>query len=77
MVLSSLFFLGLPRGICVSGGLHSSSSLTYLQASKDVYLIILDNIKRFCKAAIIRTSNSEVKNSKIGDNKVDNEEVRS
>ena len=77
VALSSLFFFGLPCGIRVFGGLHSSSFLAYLQASKDVYLIISDGIERFCKAAIMRAGDNEVKDSKIGDNKVDNKEVRS
>ena len=77
VALSSLFFLGLPSGIRVFGGLHSSSSLAYLQASKDVYLVVSDGIERFCKAAIMRAGDSEVKDSKVGDSEVDNEEVRS
>ena len=77
VALSSLFFLGLPRGTYVFGRLHSSSFLACLQASKDVYLVVSDSIERFCKAAIMRTGDSEVKNNKVGDSEVDNEEVRS
>ena len=38
--------------------------------------MILNNIERFCKAAIIRAGDNKVKNSKIGDNEVDNKEIR-
>ena len=71
MVLSSLFFLGLPRGIHVFGGLHSSSFLACLKASKDVYLVVSDGIERFYKKAIMRAGDSEVKDSKVGDSEVD------
>ena len=38
--------------------------------------MVLDGIKRFCKTAIIRAGDSDIKDSKIGDNKVDNKEIR-
>ena len=50
--------------------------IAYLQTSKDVYLMVLDNIKRFCKATIMKAGDSEVKDSKVGDNEVDNKEVK-
>ena len=42
-----------------------------------MYFIILDNIERFYKTAIIRAGDSEVKDSKIGDSEVDNKEINS
>ena len=41
-----------------------------------MYLVILDNIERFYKTAIIKAGNNTVKNSKTSDTKVDNKEVR-
>ena len=38
--------------------------------------MVLDDIKKFCKVAIMRAGDNEVKDSKVGDSEVDNEEVR-
>ena len=39
--------------------------------------MVSNGIERFCKAAIMRAGDNEVKDSKAGDSEVDNEEVRS